>query len=77
MRTVAGICLLATEQPALRRQDLYTGFYRERERMFVDAQKALRESKLIGDCMRASHQFILQLNFTEGKRSNKQSRTKP
>ena len=43
MRTVAGICLLAAEQPALRRQDLYTGFYRERERMFVDAQKALRE----------------------------------
>jgi len=47
MRTVAGICLLATEQPALRRQDLYTGFYRERERMFVDAQKALRESVAI------------------------------
>ena len=32
-QTVAGICLLATEQPALRRQELYTGFYTERERL--------------------------------------------
>ena len=32
-QTVAGVCLLATEQPALRRQDLYTGFYMEREKL--------------------------------------------
>jgi len=31
-KTVAVICLPATEQPALRRQELYTGFYTERER---------------------------------------------
>ena len=32
-KTVAVICLPATEQPALRRQDLYTGVYTERERL--------------------------------------------
>ncbi len=32
-QTVAVICLRATEQPALRRQDLYTGFYTKRERL--------------------------------------------
>ena len=32
-RTVADNCLLATGQPALRRQDLYTGFYLEQERL--------------------------------------------
>ena len=32
-RTVAVNCLLATGQPALRRQELYTGFYSERERL--------------------------------------------
>jgi hypothetical protein len=31
--TVADNCLLATGQPALRRQELYTGFYSERERL--------------------------------------------
>jgi len=33
MRTIAGFCLLAIEQPALRRQDLYIGFYMEREKL--------------------------------------------
>ena len=42
-KTVTIICLLVTEQPALRRQDLYTGFYTERERFPVDVLKALRE----------------------------------
>ena len=32
-KTVAVICLPATEQPALRRQELYTGFYTKRERL--------------------------------------------
>jgi hypothetical protein len=32
-RIVAESCLLATGQPALRRQELYTGFYSERERL--------------------------------------------
>jgi hypothetical protein len=32
-KTVAVICLRATEQPALRRQELYTGFNTERERL--------------------------------------------
>ena len=32
-QTVAVICLPATEQPALRRQELYTGFYTKRERL--------------------------------------------
>jgi len=32
-KTVAVICLPATEQPALRRQDLYTGFYTKHERL--------------------------------------------
>jgi hypothetical protein len=31
-KAVAAICLLAIEQPALRWQELYTGFYPERER---------------------------------------------
>ena len=31
--TVADSCLLATGRPALRRQELYTGFYSERERL--------------------------------------------
>ena len=31
--TVADNCLLATDQPALRRQELYTGFYTKRERL--------------------------------------------
>ena len=32
-QTAAVICLPAAEQPALRRQDLYTGFYTKRERL--------------------------------------------
>ena len=32
-KTVAVICFPATEQPALRRQESYTGFYREREKL--------------------------------------------
>ena len=32
-QAVADSCLLATEQPALRRQELYTGFYAKRERL--------------------------------------------
>lgn len=28
------VCLLAAEQPALRWQELYTGFYSERERLY-------------------------------------------
>ncbi len=46
MKTVAGICLRATEQPALRRQELYTGFCMERERMFVDAQESFATIKV-------------------------------
>ena len=30
---VTGNCLLVTGQPALRRQELYTGFYPEREKL--------------------------------------------
>lgn len=50
MSTVAGICLLATEQPALRRQDFYTGFYTERERLFADALKSFAGSSNQTDC---------------------------
>ena len=32
-QTVTGNCLLVTDQPALRRQELYTGFYTKRERL--------------------------------------------
>ena len=42
-QAVAVICLPATEQPALRRQQLYTGFYTKRERLTVDVLKALQE----------------------------------
>ena len=31
-QTVTGNCLLVTDQPALRRQELYAGFYMKRER---------------------------------------------
>ena len=32
-QTVTGNCLLVTDQPALRRQQLYAGFYTKRERL--------------------------------------------
>ena len=32
-QTVTDNCLLVTDQPALRRQELYTGFYTKRERL--------------------------------------------
>jgi hypothetical protein len=34
-QTVTGNCLLVTDQPALRRQELYTGFYMEREKLLL------------------------------------------
>ena len=34
-QTVTGNCLLVTDQPALRRQELYTGFYTEREKLLL------------------------------------------
>jgi hypothetical protein len=40
-QTVTESCLLVTGIPALRRQELYTGFYPERERLpIVDEQKS-------------------------------------
>jgi hypothetical protein len=42
-KTVTGNCLLVTGQPALRRQELYTGFYTKRGKLLVDAQKALQD----------------------------------
>jgi hypothetical protein len=36
--TVADSCLRATGQPALRQQERYTGFYSERERLFIDVR---------------------------------------
>lgn len=43
-KTVTGNCLLVTGQPALRRQELCTGFYAKRGILFDDGQKALQES---------------------------------
>ena len=34
-QAVTGNCLLVTDQPALRRQELYTGFYMEREKLLL------------------------------------------
>ncbi len=45
--TVAVICLPATEQPALRRQELYTGFYLERERFPVDELICFAETPIV------------------------------
>ncbi len=41
MKTVTVICLPVTEQPALRRQELYTGFYTEREKLPLRCAKSL------------------------------------
>ena len=40
-QAVAVICLPATEQPALRRQELYTGFYTKREKLPLRCAKSL------------------------------------
>ncbi len=40
-QTVTGNCLLVTDQPALRRQELYTGFYTEREKLPLRCAKSL------------------------------------
>ncbi len=39
--TVADNCLPATGQPALRQQELYTGFYSEREKLLLRCAKSL------------------------------------
>ncbi len=43
-QTVTIICLLVTGQPAYRRQELYTGFYLEQEKLLVDVQKLCGKS---------------------------------
>ena len=43
-QTVAENCLPATGQPALRQQELYTGFYSERERLFIDVLTCFAET---------------------------------
>jgi hypothetical protein len=76
-KTVTGNCLLVTGQPALRRQQLYIGFYMERGKLFVDAQKALLESRpKARDCEKDFGQFKQQLNSGAAGRSGKQCRTK-
>ena len=40
-KTVTRTLILVTGQPAVRRQDLYSGFYTERERLSDDALKGL------------------------------------
>jgi len=62
--TVADNCLLATDQPALRRQELYTGFYTKRERLNCwYANQALQKYRyLSADCSTKVLQFKLQLN---------------
>lgn len=59
-----GSGLLATGQPALRRQDFYTGFYTKRGRLLVDAPEGFAKLPiiLIGK--------YLQLNPAQGRRSN-------
>lgn len=42
---MAGSCLLATEQPAGKRQDLFTGSYTEGARLLIDVPNALQESR--------------------------------
>ena len=43
-KTVADSCLPATEQPALRRQESYIGFYMEREKLSLRCAKSLPTS---------------------------------
>jgi hypothetical protein len=44
---VTDTSLLVTRQAALRRQELYTGLFTERERLLIDERKALQEVKYI------------------------------
>jgi hypothetical protein len=75
--TVTDSCILVTGRPALRRQELYTGFYPERERLpSLMSQKLCRKfflERLFNNVL----QFILQLNSDEVGRCNKERRTKP
>jgi hypothetical protein len=76
--TAAGDCLRAAGQPALRWQELYTGFYLERERLNGDVLKSFAGILLIaGDCSIEVQQFKLQLNYATGVRSTVKRRTKP
>ena len=77
-QTVADNCLLATDQPALRRQELYTGFYTKRERLNCwCANQALQEVFFWSDCSINILQFKLQLNLVLDERSNRKRRTEP
>ena len=61
-QTVTESCLLVTGIPALRRQELYTGFYSERERLTCWCAKSFAGSFffiLESDCSTKVLQFIL------------------
>lgn len=64
-KTVTGNCLLVTGQPALRRQELYTGSHMKRGKLLIDAQKSFAKNPIGSICNSIPTSRKKQLTVTD------------